>query len=93
MTKLTVKVIRENVIGADSVSHKDGIFTVRNEFFFTHGHTAEDFAQRVKQSLETPRLAVEIVAQGTEYKPFRGGAGVAKNSHWWVKFRVNEVRL
>jgi hypothetical protein len=93
MTKLTVKFIRENVIGADSVSHKNGVFTVRHEFFYTHGHTADDFAQRIKQQLETLKIAAEIVDRGSEYKPFRGGAGVARNSHWWVKVRINEIHL
>lgn len=83
MQTIPVKTIREN-LDADTVSCKDGCFTVRRGFFYTHGKTAQDFANDVINAFP---LAV-IVSKGEVWRPFRGGATIAQGSHWYVKFTI-----
>jgi hypothetical protein len=80
---MTTKQVRES-LHADSVSQKDGVFTVRRGFFYTGGKTSEDFANAVKAVFPT----AVVIDSGEVWTPFRGGATVAKQSHWWVKFTV-----
>jgi len=82
----TLKQVREKIITADSHSVKAGVFTIRRGFFYTNGYTAEKFAQRVKEAFPT----AVILESGEIWKPFRGGASVASQSHWFVKFSVPE---
>ena len=82
---MTKQQIAEKVI-ADTVSKRDGVFTVRRGFFYTGGGTAEGFANHVKRAIP----AAVVVDYGEVWKPFIGSAPVAKQSHWFVKFTVKE---
>lgn len=75
--------VRELIPGI-TVSKKDGVFTVRRGFFYSHGGSAEKFAERVKSAIPN----ATILDCGEVWKPFRGGASVANSSHWWVKFSL-----
>lgn len=46
--KITAQWITDNVIGVDTCSKRDGVFTARKGFFYTHGGTAEKFAERIE---------------------------------------------
>lgn len=70
---------------ADTVSYRDGVYTARREFFYTHGRTADGFAAEIRAAV--PRAV--IIDCGEVWKPFRGGAPTHRSSHWWVKFRVD----
>jgi uncharacterized C2H2 Zn-finger protein len=74
----------KSMLGVDTISKKGDIITVRKEFFYTFGKTAEDFVNRVKEKYPN----AEIVDYGETWKPFRGGASTANQSHWYVKFRL-----
>ncbi len=82
---LTVKEIRK-LNSMYTVSHKDGIFTVREEFFYTHGKTAQDLINKIKDAFQN----IEIIDSGEIWKPFRGGASTANSSHWFVRFKEVE---
>lgn len=74
-------------VSADSCSRKtlpDGTvaFTVRRGFFYTNGRTAAHFAEIVKIALPN----VRIIDSGEVWRPFRGGASTAQQSHWFVTF-------
>jgi len=75
----------KDAVGADTISKKNGIITVRKSFFYTHGYTAEQFADRVKQHFPN----AQIVSLDEVWKDFRGGATVANQSHWRVDFRLD----
>ena len=74
----------KNTLSADSYSKKNNVFTVRREFFYTHGRTAEQFRDEVLKCYPT----ATIVDFGEVWKPFRGGASAANSSHWFVKFTL-----
>jgi hypothetical protein len=79
----TAKDIRENLI-CDSASKRGNVFTVRKGFFYTGGATAENFVARVKEAFPT----AVVVDKGEVWKPFKGGASVAQQSHWFVSFTL-----
>ena len=83
---VTLKQVREKLEGyVDTASVKNGVFTVRREFFYTHGATEQNLVKRILAAFP----AASILDSGEIWKPFRGGGTTAQNSHWWVKFSVS----
>ena len=68
----------------DSISQRDGKWTVRRTFFYRHGGTAEKLWLSVNKLLPDASL----VDMGEVWKPFNGGASVARSSHWYVVFTM-----
>lgn len=65
---------------------KDGLFTVRKGFFYRMGHTTDDYVRKVMETFPNAR----IFDKGEVWKSFRGGASVANQSHWYVKFVLQD---
>ena len=82
---LTAHIIKQ-IASVDTASKRSGVFTVRREFFYTHGKTAQDFADRVAAELQEAGYKIDVVDKGEKWAAFRGGASTANSSHWWVKF-------
>jgi len=80
---MTIKQIEE-LISADSISLRNGVFTARHGFYYRHGGSAESYAAQVIAAVP----GAVLVDEGEHYAAFRGGASVANQSHWWVKFTV-----
>lgn len=72
------------LIRADTLSKKGDIYTARRGFFYTSGGTSEAFANRIRDVIPSAR----ILDHGEVWKDFKGGASVANQSHWWVKFKI-----
>jgi hypothetical protein len=70
---------------ADQVSLKSGVFTARWGFFYTGGKSSKTYVDQVTRVFP----GVTIVDHGEVWKPFKGTAPVAKQSHWFVKFTVS----
>lgn len=71
---------------ADQVSRrKDGTVVVRRGYFYTHGKDAEDFQLAVGNALQKAGIRYSIKDYGDNWARFRGGASLAKSSHWWVE--------
>lgn len=77
-----------DLLPVDSLSHRDGVFTAREGFFYTHGKTSLDLVALVTQTLEEHGFSVEVDDSGEVWKDFRGGAPVGRSSHWFVKFKI-----
>ena len=75
----------KELLGADVLSLRKGIYTYRKEFFYTHGQTAESHAQKIKALLPQ----AQILDQEEIWKPFRGGASTAQSSHFKVTFTLD----
>lgn len=82
---MKVSEVREK-LNVSTVSQKAGVFTVRKGFFYTNGMDSSKLAERVLAVFPE----VEIIDHGEVWKPFRGGASVAQQSHWYVKFSVRQ---
>lgn len=75
-------------LNVSTVSVKHGVFTIRKGFFYTGGYTEQMLAAAVKKAFPT----AVILDSGSVWKAFRGGASVAQQSHWFVKFSVPEAQ-
>ena len=87
---MTTKEVRRafNVVGVyvSTLSQRDGVFTVRKEYFYRHGYDEDKFAAAVLKAIP----CAVIVDKGDHWAAFRGNASTARSSHWWVKFRIAE---
>lgn len=77
-------ILHTNSVSFDTLSQKDGVFTLRRGFFYRHGNDANQIAAKLQEALPN----ATVVDKGEVWKPFRGGASVAQGSHWYVKFTV-----
>ena len=81
----------------DTAAWSSGDLLVRRGFFYRHGEDAASFAQRVVTTLAAARLVgyfnepltPRLVDCGEVDKPFRGGASVAQNSHFWARVALD----
>ena len=78
---VTLKEVKEK-LSFDTYSFRNGIFTVRQGFFYRMGKSIEDYRQKVLKAFPDAK----IVDSGEVWKPFRGGSNTANSSHWFVKF-------
>jgi hypothetical protein len=88
---LNLNKIREELFGiADTVGRtKQGTLVARRGFFYRHGHSAGAMAKRIEQALP----GVAIIGTEEIWKPFKGGASVAAQSHFRVEFRLPETEV
>jgi hypothetical protein len=70
-------------VTADAVSLSGGVYTVRKGYFYSHGGSEDALAKRITDAYPH---AVILLDKGDVWKTFRGGAPVAQQTHWWVKF-------
>lgn len=86
---MTLKAVKQALVdaGFDQISRKqNGNFIARREFYYTYGRTAQPYVEFVQNALPT----ATIVSSGEVWKPFRGGAGSANSSHWYVEFTFKQ---
>ena len=81
--KLTRKLV-ESALSVDQIVVRKGVCTVRYGFFYRLDKSVEWLVARVKQGF--PHAT--IVDSGEVYKAFVGGAPIAKQSHWFVRFTL-----
>lgn len=85
MKTLTAKQVNEKLM-VDQVTLSKGTYTMRDEFYYRHGRSANDYVKLVRETFPN----AEILESGEIWKPFRGGASTANSSHWFVKFKLKE---
>lgn len=97
MTSKTATLLRtlSEMIAADKLSaNKAGEFIARRSFFYRNGKTAKNFEASVASDLSglDPKVfgfsSFTILESGEIDKPFRGGAPIEKQSHWFVRFSI-----
>lgn len=88
MSKVTVKQIREAVMCCQVSRQRNGLIRLRKSYFYTNSKTDQDFMTRVEHDLKVAGLEAKAVDCGTVWEAFKGGAKVAKQSHWWVDVEV-----
>ena len=87
MKQLTAKALSE-MISSDSLTKSQGVFVARRGFFYTKGYTAQDFSAYVTSILRQNGIEINVEEAGEVWKPFKGGASLAQQSHWYVRFTV-----
>lgn len=80
-----------DAVRADSIGKSNGLFVFRRGFFYTNGKDASDYEAQVLRDIANyfPAVVAVPVEAGQVYRPFKGGAGVARSSHWFVKVRLS----
>lgn len=72
-------------------SFKDGIYTVKDSYYWGVSKSGEQKVQKVKEIYPN----AEIIDYGNHYHGFVGGVrpGSSQDSYYWVKFKLpNEVK-
>lgn len=82
-TKITREEVQQQV-GCDQVTLCRGVYTVRTGYFYTHGRSTDNLINAVRSAFPD----AVILDSGDVWKAFRGGAKLAAQSHWWVKFTL-----
>jgi uncharacterized protein YhaN len=71
--------------------NKTDTHTIRRGFFYKHGGTSEKHAAAVSAQLTAGGITHKVVDHGEVYgKPFRGGASVKHQDHWWTKVKLEK---
>ena len=65
-------------------------FLFRQSYYYTHGGTSTKFMEKVKRNLTNAGIEHTIIDDGDHWAAFKGGASVAKQSHWYVEVKVEE---
>ena len=73
----------------NTVSRKGDNLLVRKGYFYTNGYDEEKLANKILALLSTAGIKASVVNKGSVWKPFKGGASVAAQSHWWVELRID----
>lgn len=81
----TLKEIKQKLY-FDTYSVKNGVFTVRKEFFYKFGKNVGSCIEQILNVFPDAK----IIEYDEVWKPFRGGASVANSSHWYVKFTFED---
>lgn len=80
----------EEIVSADNITKRNGIFTIRKGFFYTMGGSADKFRDSVEAELINHDIRFETIEADEVYKAFKGGAPIVKQSHWYVKVRITD---
>ena len=72
---------------ADSVSkRRDGSIVIRRGFYYRHGCDADTYRIAVTKKLnECDSMPYSLKDWGEHWTAFRGGAPLARQSHWFVE--------
>ena len=73
----------------ENVSLYKGVYTVRKGFFYRNGFTSDKLAAKVSAAFPS----ATIVEHDEIWKPFKGGASLKNQSHWYVKFALDQVTV
>jgi len=77
--------------GLDTLSKRGESYVARRGFFYRNGQTATDLIPKVKKLVEQVtggKEVADVVLTGEKWVPFKGGSTTAKQSHWYVEFRI-----
>ena len=88
MSKKTVLgILKENVC-CDMISkNKASNYVFRRSYFYRMGSEVS-FYESIKIQLEQLGLSYELVDFGDHWVPFKGGASIAKGSHFYATFNI-----
>jgi hypothetical protein len=86
----TVKQVKQAIGSyADTVGkNKAGNIVLRKGYYYRNGASAESFENNIVAALSSAGVLCKVVDRGDVWKPFRGGASVAQQSHFYVELAV-----
>lgn len=91
MSKETKKEIRKilQTLNPDTIgTTKGGCIICRWGYFYRHGITDLTYAEAVMTVLSKNNIQYSNILSGDHWATFKGGASVAKSSHFWVEIEL-----
>ncbi len=88
ISKSTLDLIKQNIYCSQISKNKLGNLIFRKGYFYRMGHSAESFSETISKSLNDLNLKFQIVSKGDIFKPFKGGASVKSQSHFFVEVSI-----
>ena len=82
------KVLHEQGVYPSKVSKHNGAFTIRKGFFYRHNCDENIWKNKVTDAFKNAEIECTVITFGEQYKAFRGGESIEKQSHWFVKLKV-----
>lgn len=76
-----------DTIHCSQITKSKGVFTFRQGYFYRSG-SPEGFANRISTQLTALGIEHTIQESGDKWKPFKGSASVANQSHLFVKVNI-----
>lgn len=93
MSKVSIveKALEQQGIKPSQVSrNKAGQVLVRRGYFYRHGSTAEGWRDRISDALKLANVSHTVIDYYDHFVAFKGGAPVAKQSHFCVVLEVQD---
>ena len=90
--KITRKQLEE-ICCADQIVKSKGTYKILRGFFYRHGGNEEKWRDKVVDRLNAAGIKFEVIDCYENYAAFRGGASVARNSHWAVVVDIKEQEV
>jgi hypothetical protein len=87
--KINGRWLSENIRCCEHISKSKGVYKVRFPYFYRSG-TVDGVKAKVEQQLTEKGIPHTILDANDYWAPFKGSASVAKQSHLWVTFTINE---
>lgn len=88
--KLYSDSIRRILTSGSISKNKEGHVVVRNGFYYKSGRSAEAQTAKIKRALDDAGVKHTIVKDGEHNAPFRGGASVGRQSHFYTHIKLHE---
>ncbi len=89
--KMTMLALLRHTLVADSVAkNKAGNYVFRKGYFYRHGCTTEMWEKYCTKKLADMKINATLVTSGDHWAPFRGGAPLARSSHWYAEYKIEE---
>jgi len=82
--KEVLDVLHTNHVYPDQLIKSKGVFVYRSGYFYRHGQDTKTHVNKVLSTFPDAK----IIDSGDHWAAFRGGASVAKQSHFYVKFEI-----
>ena len=76
--------------GFDTVGRRGDNILVRKGYFYSNGYDEDKLATKALAMLSSAGIKAGVVQAGNVWKPFKGGASTAAQSHWWVELKIVE---
>jgi hypothetical protein len=80
-------------INVDLISkNRKGNYIFRRGYFYRMGGDSSNFAEALKAQLYRMNFNAELIDHGDHWVAFNGGASVAKQSHFYAEFIIEEEK-
>jgi hypothetical protein len=94
MRRPTSSWFMDEIIGVDAAKKKGDVFRVARSFFYRGNMSPEKYVKDISAALDKKNIEYKIIDSGEVYgTPFKGGASVWRQDHFWVDLKILSDRV